>query len=46
MSDQEKGESITYAFATIGARTARGGYVTRATGSMSICGLHIDLQRW
>lgn len=39
MSDQEQRKGTTYAFATIGARTERGGYVTHATSGLSICGL-------
>lgn len=41
MSELEQRKGATYAFATIGARTERGGYVTRATSRMSICGLAV-----
>jgi len=41
MSDQEQRRGTMYAFATLGARTDRGGYVTRASGRLSICGLHV-----
>lgn len=39
MSDQHERKGTTYAFATIGARTERGGYVTRASSELEICGL-------
>lgn len=34
-------QGTRYAFATLGARTERGGYVTCATSRMSICGLAV-----
>jgi uncharacterized Zn-binding protein involved in type VI secretion len=40
---QEERKGTTYAFATLAARTERGGYVTRATGGLSICGLRVAL---
>ena len=43
MSDQQERKGTMYAFATMGARTGRGGYVTHATGKGSICGLRIAL---
>ncbi|CAG4913211.1 PAAR domain-containing protein [Paraburkholderia gardini] len=39
--EQQKREGTTYAFATVGARTERGGYVTHATSGLSICGLYV-----
>lgn len=41
MSDQQNRKGAMYAFATLGARTERGGYVTRATSGLSICGLTV-----
>jgi uncharacterized Zn-binding protein involved in type VI secretion len=38
--EQQTRKGTMYAFATLGARTERGGYVTRATSGLSICGLH------
>lgn len=43
MSEQEQRKGVMYAFATLGARTERGGYVTRATCGMVICGLRVAL---
>ncbi|WP_036044370.1 PAAR domain-containing protein [Paraburkholderia mimosarum] len=43
MSDQEKCKGTVYAFATIGARTERGGYVTSATSGLVICDLPVAL---
>lgn len=41
MSDQEQRKGSIYAFATIGAHTERGGYVTRATSGLSQCNLMV-----
>lgn len=41
MSGLEKRIGTMYAFATLGARTERGGYVTKATSRMSICGFAV-----
>jgi uncharacterized Zn-binding protein involved in type VI secretion len=41
MSNQEQHKGKMYAFATLGARTERGGYVTRATSGLSICSLNV-----
>lgn len=43
MSAQEERKGTLYAFATMAARTERGGLVTRATSGLSICGLHVAL---
>lgn len=43
MSDQEQRKGTIYAIATIGARTERGGHVTRVSSKRSVCGLHIAL---
>ncbi|MGF6568595.1 putative Zn-binding protein involved in type VI secretion [Paraburkholderia sp. GAS333] len=39
MLEQEKVRGTMYAFATLGARTERGGYLTHATSGLVICGL-------
>lgn len=39
MSNQEERKGTMYAFATLGARTERGGYLTHATSGLVICGL-------
>lgn len=41
MSELQQVQGTRYAFATLGARTERGGYVTRTTSRMSICGLAV-----
>jgi uncharacterized Zn-binding protein involved in type VI secretion len=41
MPEQEQRKGTIYAFATIGARTERGGYVTRATSGLSQCNLKV-----
>jgi uncharacterized Zn-binding protein involved in type VI secretion len=41
MSDQQHLKGTMYAFATLGARTERGGYVTSATTGLSICNLEV-----
>ncbi|WP_233863502.1 PAAR domain-containing protein [Paraburkholderia adhaesiva] len=43
MSEQQQRKGEMYAFATIGARTERGGYVTRASSDLAICGLGVAL---
>jgi len=43
MPNQEDGEGRTYAFATIGARCERGGYVIRTTSGLSTYGLNVAL---
>lgn len=43
MSDQEQRQGTLYAIATIGARTERGGHVTRVSSKRSVCGLYIAL---
>src|SRR6185437_10818913 len=43
MSNQEERKGTIYAIATVGARTERGGHVTRVTSRRSVCGLHIAL---
>ena len=43
MSDRQEGKGTTYAFATIGARTERGGYLTYASSGLVICGLRAAL---
>jgi hypothetical protein len=43
MSNQEKRKGTMYAFATIGARTERGGCVTKATSGLVICNLRAAL---
>ncbi|HEY4802023.1 MAG TPA: PAAR domain-containing protein [Paraburkholderia sp.] len=43
MSDQKTRKGTMYAFATIGARTERGGYITKATSGLVICDLRAAL---
>lgn len=43
MLDQQERKGTTYAFATIGARTENGGYVTSATSGVLICNLRVAL---
>ncbi|MFT0172784.1 PAAR domain-containing protein [Paraburkholderia mimosarum] len=43
MSEQEKHKGTLYPFATIGARTERGGYITRASSGLVICGFRVAL---
>lgn len=43
MSDQQKRKGTLYTFATIGARTTRGGYVTKASSELVICNLRVAL---
>jgi hypothetical protein len=43
MSNQERGKGTMYAFATIGARTERGGCLTKATSGLVICNLRAAL---
>lgn len=43
MSNQERRKGTMYAFATIGARTERGGYVTSAKSGLTICNLRAAL---
>ncbi len=43
MSDQQERKGTLYAFATIGARTERGGYITSATSGLTICNLRAAL---
>jgi uncharacterized Zn-binding protein involved in type VI secretion len=43
MSEREESVGTVYAIATIGARTERGGHVTRVSSRRSVCGLHIAL---
>lgn len=43
MSDKQERKGTMYAFATIGARTERGGYVTHASSGLVICGLQVAL---
>lgn len=43
MPDQQKHKGTLYAFATIGARTERGGYVTKASSGLFICNLRAAL---
>ncbi|CAD6560412.1 hypothetical protein LMG27952_07115 [Paraburkholderia hiiakae] len=45
MSDQEKRRGTMYVFATIGARTERGGYITKAKSGLVICDLRAALVR-
>jgi uncharacterized Zn-binding protein involved in type VI secretion len=43
MSERKEGGQTIYAIATVGARTERGGHVTRVSSRHSICGLHMAL---
>ena len=43
MSDQKRCKGTLYAFATVGARTERGGYITKATSGLVICDLRAAL---
>jgi hypothetical protein len=43
MSEKQERKGTMYAFATIGARTERGGYVTSATSGLVICNLRAAL---
>lgn len=43
MSDKQERKGTMYAFATVGARTERGGYVTHASSGLVICGLQVAL---
>ncbi|HEX7912605.1 MAG TPA: PAAR domain-containing protein, partial [Paraburkholderia sp.] len=43
MSGKQERKGTMYAFATIGARTERGGYLTRASSGLVICGLRVAL---
>jgi uncharacterized Zn-binding protein involved in type VI secretion len=43
MSEKQQRKGTMYAFATIGARTERGGYVTSATSGLTICNLRAAL---
>ncbi|WP_183081435.1 PAAR domain-containing protein [Paraburkholderia fungorum] len=43
MSGKQEHKGTTYALATIGARTERGGYVTYASSGLVICGLRVAL---
>lgn len=43
MSNQKERKGTLYAFATLGARTERGGYITKATSGLVICDLRAAL---
>ncbi|MCX5545456.1 hypothetical protein M3A49_39540 [Paraburkholderia sp. CNPSo 3076] len=43
MSEQGKRNGTLYTFATIGARTERGGYITHASSGLVICGFRAAL---